>query len=76
MFPEARILLFFFIPMKAPFAVLVFAGISLFFLVTGTAGDISHIGHLAGIVFGFIYLVVRLNINPIKIFFGRNRIRF
>jgi membrane associated rhomboid family serine protease len=76
MFPEARILLFFFIPMKAPFAVLVFAAISLFFLISGTGGNISHLGHLAGIVFGFIYLVVRLNINPIKIFFGRNRIRF
>jgi membrane associated rhomboid family serine protease len=76
MFPEARILLFFFIPMKAPFAVLVFAAISLFFLSTGTGGNISHLGHLAGIVFGFIYLVTRLNINPIKIFFGRNRTRF
>ena len=75
-FPEARILLFFFIPMKAPMAVLVFAGISLFFLFTGSAGGISHLGHLAGIVFGFLYLIIRLNTNPITIFFGRNRNRF
>jgi membrane associated rhomboid family serine protease len=74
-FPEARILLFFIIPMRAPVAVLIFAGIEVFFIVTGMMGNISHLGHLAGIVFAFIYLVARLNINPIKVFFGRNRYR-
>jgi membrane associated rhomboid family serine protease len=75
-FPEARLLFFFVIPMKAPMAVLIFAGLELFFLVTGTMAGISHLGHLAGIVFGFLYLLVRLNVNPIKIFFGRNIRRY
>jgi membrane associated rhomboid family serine protease len=76
LFPEARILLFFFIPLKAPQAVLVFAGLSIFFLFTDTMPNVSHLGHLSGIIFGFLYLLARLNINPLKVFFSRNKYRY
>ena len=70
-FPDARILLFFVLPLKAPVAVLLFAGISLVLHVANPADGIAHFAHLAGLVFGFLYFIVRFNINPINIFFHR-----
>jgi membrane associated rhomboid family serine protease len=70
-FPDTRILLFFFIPMRAPTAVLVFAGIELVFLLTNTRNGVAHLTHLAGLAFAWLYLVVRLGINPARVFFRR-----
>jgi membrane associated rhomboid family serine protease len=70
-FPDTRILFMFFIPMRAPMAVLVFAGIELFSMFTGTRSGVAHLTHLAGLAFGWLYLVVRLGINPARVFFRR-----
>ncbi len=70
-FPDARILFFFVIPMRAPFAVLVFTGLEVIFLVTNTMSGVAHLTHLAGILFAYLYLVVRFGINPITVFFRR-----
>lgn len=58
LFPEAEVLLFFIIPMKARTMVIVFAAIELFFEFSGGAGNISHIGHLGGLLFGIIYFLI------------------
>ena len=70
-FPDTRILFMFFLPMRAPAAVLVFAAATLFFLFTGTNSGVAHLTHLAGLVFGYLYLLVRLGINPARVFFRR-----
>jgi membrane associated rhomboid family serine protease len=70
-FPEARILFMFFVPMRAPVAVLVFAGIELFSMFTNTRSGVAHLTHLAGLLFGWLYFVVRLGVNPLRIFFRR-----
>jgi membrane associated rhomboid family serine protease len=70
-FPDTRILFMFFIPMRAPVAVLVFAGIELFSMFTGTRSGVAHLTHLAGLAFGWLYLLVRLGINPARVFFRR-----
>lgn len=67
-FPEQRVLLFFVLPVKAPVAVIVFTGLSLVFLFTDRSTNIAHFAHLGGIVFGFLYIIVRFRINPIKVF--------
>ena len=67
-FPRSRILFFYFIPMPAPLAVAIFAVLSIVMQVTGLMGGIAHLAHLAGIVLGYIYFVVRLGINPIRVF--------
>ena len=55
--------------MRAPVAVLLFAGIEVFLQITNFQSGVAHLTHLAGIFFAYLYLVVRFGINPIKIFF-------
>jgi membrane associated rhomboid family serine protease len=70
-FPHSRIFLLGLLPLQAPVAVLVFAAMSLFFQFTGIQGGVAHFAHLAGIGFGYLYFVVRLGINPIRVFLDR-----
>ena len=71
-FPYARIFIFGLLPLRAPVAVALFAGLSLFFHFSGAMGGVAHLAHLAGIVLGYIYFVVRLGINPIRVFLERD----
>ena len=57
--------------MRAPIAIALFAGISLFFHLTGSRGGIAHLAHLIGIILGYLYFVIRLGINPIRQFLDR-----
>jgi membrane associated rhomboid family serine protease len=70
-FPDARIFIFGILPMRAPVAVGVFALIELFYQFTGLNSGVAHLAHLSGLLFGYLYLVVRLGMNPLKIFFRR-----
>ena len=71
LYPDARILFLFFIPMRAPTAVLVSVGIALYSLLTGTNVGVAHLTHLAGLLFGWLYLLLRLRVNPLRAFFRR-----
>ncbi len=71
LFPDSRLFIFGMFPLKAPVAVLLFAGIALFSQISGSRSGIAHLTHLAGLVFGFIYFLVRLGINPFNVFFRR-----
>ncbi len=70
-FPDARIFIFGILPIRAPVAVLIYAGIEIFLQVTNIQSGVAHLTHLAGIAFAYLYLVVRFGINPIAVFFGR-----
>ncbi|OHD69313.1 MAG: hypothetical protein A2177_02575 [Spirochaetes bacterium RBG_13_68_11] len=70
-FPDARIFIFGILPMRAPTAVLVFAGIEVFSMFTNISAGVAHLTHLAGILFGYGLLVLRFRINPIRVFFPR-----
>ncbi|MFP4458152.1 MAG: rhomboid family intramembrane serine protease [Candidatus Zixiibacteriota bacterium] len=61
--PERKIYLYFFIPIKAKFLVVLIGGVE--FLLAVFAGDsgISHVAHLGGLVAGLIYMLLR---NKIK----------
>jgi membrane associated rhomboid family serine protease len=71
-FPDTRIFIFGILPMRAPTAVLVFAGIEVFSMFTNLSAGVAHLTHLAGILVGYGLLVLRFRINPIRVFF-RNR---
>jgi len=71
-YPDARLVIFWFLPVRAPVAVLIFAGLALFSELTGTANGVAHLTHLAGLVFGYFYLLVRLGVNPLRVFFRRS----
>ena len=70
-FPDTRILLMFVIPVKATIAVLIFIVITIGSMIFSLGGNISHLGHLGGIIFGFLYLRLRLNIDPIRVFLNK-----
>ena len=71
LYPDARLFIFGILPLRAPIAVLLFAGLALFSQLTGTRNGVAHLTHLAGFVFGFLYFLIRMGINPIKVFFWR-----
>ena len=70
LFPEAVIYAWF-VPMRAPVAVLIFAGIAVIGTMTGFAPGISHLTHLGGLVAGFLYVWLRIGRNPLDAFFRR-----
>jgi hypothetical protein len=58
LFPNATILLFFFIPIRAKYLVILYGGIEFFLLISsGGQSGISHIGHLGGLLFGFLFFL-------------------
>ncbi len=59
-FPEAILLLFFIIPVKARYAAFIFGGIELVMILMGSMRGIGHFTHLAGLLFGYIYYVLRI----------------
>lgn len=70
-FPDTTILVNFFIPLPARVAVLLFTGIEIFSLVFRSRSGVAHLTHLAGFLFGYLYLLIRLGINPARVFFRR-----
>jgi membrane associated rhomboid family serine protease len=70
-FPDARIFVFGILPLRAPVAVIIFAGINLFNQFLNPGSGVAYLTHLAGIAFGYLYIAVRYAINPVKVFFKR-----
>lgn len=58
LYPNAELLLFFFIPIKAKYLVVLYGLLELFLEISGSSGNISHIGHLGGLFFGLIYFII------------------
>ena len=71
LYPDSEVYLFWFLPLRAPVAVLVFAGIAVLGTLTGFQPGISHLTHVGGLIAGFLYVWLRLGRNPIDAFFRR-----
>jgi membrane associated rhomboid family serine protease len=65
-FPDAIIYIWGILPLRAPVMVLGFTALELFFSVTGLAGRVAHLTHLAGFGFAWLYFVIRFGINPLR----------
>lgn len=61
--PHARVLLFFFLPLRARSLVILYAAIELFSELLNPYGGVAHMTHLAGFLFAFLYLLLRLRVN-------------
>lgn len=60
LFPNEIIMFMFVVPMKAKYAVMIYGAIA--FLSSLRGGDgVSHIGHLSGMLVGYVYLKLKAN---------------
>ncbi|MFA6732554.1 MAG: rhomboid family intramembrane serine protease [Spirochaetia bacterium] len=67
-YPYSVIFVFGFIPVRAPILVILYAVIELSSHVFGRGGNVAHLTHLSGLVFGYLYCRIRMRINPIEVF--------
>jgi len=67
LFPQARVLFFFILPMRMPIAVMIFIALEIFDQVMGLQGGVAHLIHLSSIAVAWLYCLVRFRLNPIKI---------
>ena len=70
-FPDSIIYIWGILPLRAPVMVLGFTALELFFSLTGGRGNVSHLTHLAGFGFGWLYFLIRFGINPWRRLMGR-----
>lgn len=70
-FPNAIIYIWGILPLRAPVMVLGYTVLSMFFIVTGSGGNVAHATHLAGFGFGWIYFMLRFGISPWRRLLGR-----
>lgn len=81
--PNREVLLYFLFPIKMKYLVLLFGGIEFFGTLasaSGAGGNISHIGHLGGLITGFILLTSkfwykRVSLNPFDSLFRYYRLK-
>jgi membrane associated rhomboid family serine protease len=57
LFPNSLIYVYFLLPIKAKWFVIIYGAIELFYGVTGTADGIAHFAHLGGMLFGFFLIL-------------------
>ncbi len=55
-FADATILVLFLFPMAAKYAVMIYGVVELYFTLRSPGDGISHVAHLGGMAFGYIYL--------------------
>ncbi|MDR2176942.1 MAG: rhomboid family intramembrane serine protease [Treponema sp.] len=65
-YPRSVIYLWGLLPLRAPVMVLGFTALELFSMITGRAGNVAHVTHLAGFGFAWLYFLLRLGINPVQ----------
>ncbi|MDE5898636.1 MAG: rhomboid family intramembrane serine protease [Treponemataceae bacterium] len=66
-FPRAHIYIWGILPVPSPLLVAIYAGIELFSQFYRGGSNISHFTHLFGFAVAFLYFVVRMGINPVKV---------
>ena len=57
LFPNALIYVYFAIPVKAKYFVIIYGAIELFSGVYDTGSNVAHFAHLGGMVFGYLLLL-------------------
>ncbi len=69
--PQARVLVFFVIPLRARSLVILYTAVELFSQILDPYGQIAHLTHLAGFAFAFLYLLGRFRLNAWTAFWLR-----
>ena len=66
LFPNSMIYIYFFIPLKAKYFVMIYGALELFFGVTNTDSNVAHFAHLGGMLFGFLLIVFWRKTNSFR----------
>lgn len=66
LFPNRLIYIYFLLPIRAKYMVMLWIGLELFYGVTGTSEGVAHFAHLGGAFVGFVYLAIDLDYLPLK----------
>ncbi len=64
-YPNARVFILGLIPVRSVTLVIIFTVFAIFNQITGLNGSVAHMTHLAGLLFAFLYFIIRLGINPL-----------
>lgn len=56
MYPNAQIYVYFLLPIKAKWFVMIYGGLELLYGVMGSADGVAHFAHLGGMLFGFLLI--------------------
>jgi membrane associated rhomboid family serine protease len=69
MFPNSLIYVYFAIPVKAKYFVMIYGGIELYMGFSNNPGDnVAHFAHLGGMIFGFFLIMLWKNKGDINSF--------
>jgi membrane associated rhomboid family serine protease len=66
LFPDRLIFIYFLVPIKAKYMVILWIGLELLYGVTGTSDGVAHFAHLGGALVGFVFMAIDLNIIPLR----------
>jgi membrane associated rhomboid family serine protease len=72
LFPDRLIYIYFFLPIKAKYMVILWIGLELLYGVTGTTDGVAHFAHLGGAFVGFIFMAVDTDLIPVRRLFVKN----
>ncbi|MDR1363877.1 MAG: rhomboid family intramembrane serine protease [Spirochaetaceae bacterium] len=70
-FPDSVLYIWGILPLRAPVMALVFTAIEVFSMIFGVSNGVSHLTHLAGFGFGWLYFLARFRLNPLRMMLGR-----
>lgn len=66
-FPSSKIYIWGILPVPAPILVAAYAGIEIGSQLLSRKGNVAHMTHLAGFAVAWLYFIVRMGINPWKV---------
>ncbi len=70
-FPDTVIFIMGILPLKATWVVIIYTAIEIFSQLGNPSSGVAHLTHLAGFAFAYLYMWIRLGINPADVFFRR-----
>jgi membrane associated rhomboid family serine protease len=76
MYPDRPIFVYFLLPIRARYFVLLYILLEMYAGVTGTTDGIAHFAHLGGAAVGLIFILVDQRMSPLRNLWYRTRRRF
>ncbi|MFI5252715.1 MAG: rhomboid family intramembrane serine protease [Bacteroidota bacterium] len=76
MYPDRPIFIYFLLPIRARYFVILYIALELYAGVTGTADGVAHFAHLGGAAVGLFYMLIDGGFIPVQRLFHQSKQRF